>query len=58
MRHPHGETVFSGVFNVMHLKSLAISGNLLALYNLGNIKALKIIVIITEALELCTETLH
>lgn len=57
-RRPHGETVFSGVFNVMHLNRLAISGNLLDMYNLGNIKALKITVIITEALKQCTESLH
>lgn len=58
MRRPHGETVFSEVFNVMHLNRLAIFGNLLDLYNLGNVKALQIIVIIIEALRHCTETLH
>lgn len=56
MRRPRGETVFPGVFNVMHSNRVDIFGNLLDLYNLENMKALKSSVIITKALKHRTRT--
>lgn len=55
MRCLHGDTVFPRVFNVIRSNRVDIFGNLSDLYNLENVKALKSIVIITEALTHCTK---
>lgn len=54
MGRPCGETVFPGVFNAMHSNRVDKFGNLLDLYNLEDMKALKSSVIITKALKHCT----
>lgn len=51
MRCRHVDTVFPRVFNVIRPNRVDIFGNVLGLYCLENMKAFKLIVIITKALK-------